>query len=587
MTEPEEASAEHGWQSDVIADLIKQFGFPFITLNPGASYRGLHDSLVNHNGDDPPMLLCQHEKIAVQIAHGFAKASGEPLAVIVHNVVGLLHSVMGVYYAYTDRAPIFIIGATGPMDEAKRRPRIDWIHTANAQGEQVRNYVKWDYQPGGIDGVVDSFARAYSIMMTEPQGPIYMCYDAWLQEAPLAAPVALPPPGTARVPSRLAPDPAALEEACERILKADWPVLMPEFVGRVDSGFGDMVALAEVLGAPVADVGTRLNFPTEHPLDLRLMPEAFRRADLIVGLDLRDWERPTHYNDRINRTKKPHYPAECEWIDIGFADVEIGKWAMDYQRFPLCSQRILADTALAIPALTELCRTRIAGDPGVAEKIEARRAIVAELHAERRAEWREEAKEGWDASPISLPRLASEVWDQVRGEDWVLTTNAFENWALKLWDFDRPYRHPGRPLGTGTQIGIALGVALAHKGKGRLVVDCQTDGDLMFDAGALWFAAKHEIPMLVVMHNNRAYYNDWEHQITVARQRNTPVERAYIGMDISAPAPDFAALARSMGWYGEGPIEQPVEIAGALARAIEEVKKGRPALIDTVTQFKG
>ncbi len=587
MAEPEEASAEHGWQSDVIADLIKQFGFPYITLNPGASYRGLHDSLVNHNGDDPPMLLCQHEKIAVQIAHGFAKASGKPLAVIVHNVVGLLHSVMGVYYAYTDRAPIFIIGATGPMDEAKRRPRIDWIHTANAQGEQVRNYVKWDYQPGGIDGVVDSFARAYSIMMTEPQGPIYMCYDAWLQEAPLAAPVALPPPGTARVPSRLAPDPAALEEACERILNADWPVLMPEFVGRVDSGFGDMVALAEVLGAPVADVGTRLNFPTEHPLDLRLMPEAFRRADLIVGLDLRDWERPTHYNDRINRTKRPYYPAGCEWIDIGFADVEIGKWAMDYQRFPLCSQRILADTALAIPALAELCRRRVARDPGVAKKIDARRAVVAKLHAGRRAEWREQAMEGWDASPISLPRLASEVWDQVKGEDWVLTTNAFENWALKLWDFDRPYRHPGRPLGTGTQIGIALGVALAHKGKGRLVVDCQTDGDLMFDAGALWFAAKHEIPMLVVMHNNRAYYNDWEHQITVARQRNTPVERAYIGMDISAPAPDFATLARAMGWYGDGPIKQPGDIAGALARAIEEVKQGRPALIDTVTQFKG
>ena len=180
-----------------------------------------------------------------------------------------------------------------------------------------------------------------------------------------------------------------------------------------------------------------------------------------------------------------------------------------------------------------------------------------------------------------------EVWDQIKSEDWVLTTQAFEDWALKLWDFDRHYRWPGKALGTGTQIGMAIGVALAHRGTGRVVVDCQTDGDLMFDAGALWFAAKHKVPLLCVMHNNRAYYNDWEHQITVARQRLTPEERAYIGMDISDPAPDFAGLARSMGWYAEGPIENPRDIAPALKRAIERVKSGKPALIDTITQHAG
>jgi acetolactate synthase-1/2/3 large subunit len=348
-----------------------------------------------------------------------------------------------------------------------------------------------------------------------------------------------------------------------------------------------MAAFAETLGAPVFDVGTRLNFPSVHPLDLRLTPEVFRRADLIVGLDLRDWERPTHFNDRVNRTKRPHYPAGCEWIDIGFADIEIGKWAMDYQKFPEHSLRVLADTALAIPQLTQLCRARIVGNSVLADRIEARRRVVADMHEARRAEWREAAKEKWDASPISLARLASAVWEQIRDEDWVLTGNAFEQWALKLWDFDRPYRHLGRALGTGTQIGIALGVALAHKGTGRLVVDCQTDGDLMFDAGALWFAAKHEIPLLVVMHNNRSYYNDWEHQITIARQRGTPVERAHIGMDIDCPAPDFAGLARSMGWHGEGPIDHPGEVAEALRRAIAEVKRGRPALVDTITQFTG
>ncbi|MGV2101634.1 thiamine pyrophosphate-binding protein [Rhizobium sp. 21-4511-3d] len=575
------------WQSDIIADLIKQYGFPFITLNPGASYRGLHDSLVNHNGNNPPMLVCQHEKIAVQIAHGYAKATGEPLAVIVHNVVGLLHSTMGVYYAYTDRAPVFLIGATGPMDEGKRRPRVDWAHTANVQGNQVRDYVKWDYQPGGIDGVVDSFARAYSIMMTEPRGPIYMCYDAALQEAPLEAPIALPSPKSAKVPSRIAPDPKALEEAADRLVSAEWPVLLPQFVGRDKNGYSDMVGLAEALGAPVVDTQWRLNFPTEHPLDMRMNKDVFKQADLITLLDCRDWERPTHVNDRINRTLKPLFPKGCDWLDIGFADIEISKWATDYQRFPETAQKVLADTALAIPSLTTLIKDRVKDNGALAKRIAERAAAVGEMHKAQRAKWREESRDGWDSKPVSLARLACEVWDKIQHEDWVLTTNAFEDWALKLWDFDKPYRWPGKALGTGTQIGMATGIALAHKGTGRLVVDCQTDGDLMFDVGALWFAAKHKVPFLCVMHNNRAYYNDWEHQITVARQRGTPEERAYIGMDLFDPAPDFATLARGLGWYAEGPIEDAEDIGAALERAIAKVKSGVPALIDVVTQHEG
>ncbi|HUZ75317.1 MAG TPA: thiamine pyrophosphate-binding protein [Stellaceae bacterium] len=570
-----------GWQSDVIADLVRRFGFPYIALNPGASYRGLHDSLVNHNGNQPPMLLCQHEKIAVQIAHGYAKATGRPMVAIVHDVVGLLHATMGIYYAYIDRAPIFVIGATGPMDESKRRPFIDWIHTANVQGEAVRNFVKWDYQPASVEGVPDSFARAYSIMMSEPQGPIYMCYDAWLQEAPLAASVALPS-GPA-VPTAIAPDPAALEQAAERLLAAKFPVLLPEYVGRAANGFNDMVALAETVGAPVHDVNGRLNFPNRHPLNLTWEPAAFRDADLILGLDLRDWEKPTHGRIRgAERTKRPLFAPSCEWMEIGFGDIAVSKWSMDYQRIPECSLRVLADTALAIPALTQLCRERIAGDKALAARIAERTRRIGGMHDAMHARLREDARKNWDALPMTPARLAHEVWEVIRHEDWVLTAGTLNEWARKLWDFDRPYRHPGRYLGTGTQIGMSLGVALAHKDQGRLVVDLQPDGDLMFDAGALWIAARYRIPMLVVMYNNRAYMNDWEHQIHVSEHRGTPVERAHVGQDIVDPAPDFAGLARSMGWFAEGPIERPQDVPAALARAIAEVKQGRPALVDTV-----
>ncbi len=579
MKRPKKAAAAKRWASDVIVDLLHAYELPYAALNPGASYRGLHDSMVNYGGNRPVMMLCQHEETAVQIAHGYAKASGKPMVAILHNLVGLLHANMAVYYAYADRAPVFIIGATGPMDETKRRPRIDWIHTALVQGEAVRAYTKWDYQPAVIGGVPESFARAYSVMMTEPRGPVYMCYDAWLQEQPLERDVPLPPPQAAKVPSALAPEPAALERAAEMLAAAKRPVILAEYVGRDPAGFHALVEFAETLGAPVYDVNSRLNFPSRHPLNLSMVKDVFRDADLVLCLDTRDWERATTELVSTTREVTSIVPRSCKWIDIGFGDLELSSWAMDYQRLAHADLRVLADTMLAIPALTKLLKPRIAA------AVRARRSKEAAAKSRAaRAKWAAEARQDWDASPIALPRLASEVWEAIRREDWVLTAGTLDEWARKLWDFDKPYRHPGKSLGTATQIGISLGVALAHRDAGRLVVDLQPDGDLMFDAGALWVAAKHRIPLLVVMYNNRAYYNDWEHQIRMAKMRGTPVERAHIGMDLDDPAPDFAALAKSMGWYAEGPIERPAEIAAALKRAIARVKAGQPALIDTITQ---
>jgi acetolactate synthase-1/2/3 large subunit len=303
-------------------------------------------------------------------------------------------------------------------------------------------------------------------------------------------------------------------------------------------------------------------------------------------LDVSDWERATSELDSTNRVTTSVVPETCEWIDIGFAELGISKWSMDYRRLQHCSHRVLADTALAIPQLTALCQAQVAADQGLAMKIAERARAVGEKHRTLRASWAEEARIDWDASPLTLPRLASEVWDAVQDKDWVLSAGTLRGWARRLWDLDQPYRHPGKSLGTATQIGISLGVALAHKGSGRLVIDLQPDGDLMFDLGALWFAAKHEIPLLVVMFNNRAYYNDWEHQIRMARQRGTPEARAHIGMDLFGPDPDFAGVARALGWYAEGPIEQGNDLAPALARAIAQVEAGKPALIDTVTQHR-
>ncbi len=575
MSDGEIKKSSERWQSDIIVDLIKQYGFPYIALNPGASYRGLHDSLVNYGENKPAMLLCNHEKIAVQIAHGYAKASGKPMIAIVHNVVGLLHAPMGIYYAYIDRSPVFVIGATGPMDEKYRRPL---------------QFTKWDYQPGSIHGVPDSFARAYSIMMSEPQGPVYMVYDSAMQEAKLTEDLKVPN-YTVKVPSRVAPENTALEQAADMLVAAKNPLLLTEYAARMPIrmpiGYTPTVELAETIGASVYDINKRLGFPNKHPLSVSFHNDAFNGVDLIAALDVVDWTRGSHKLNTQTREITVVTSPDCKWIDIGLADIEISKWATDYNKHHNWDHRVLGDSAITIPALTAAVRKRIDGDKALAKQIDERKKAIGDRHNRQWDKWQEQAKKEADERPMTESRLAHEMWQVIKDEDWVLTANTLKEWVHKIWNFDKPYRHVGRELGTGTQIGMSIGVALSHKGTGKLVIDLQPDGDLMFDLGALWTPIKYDIPMLIVMYNNRAYYNDWAHQIHMAHQRGTDPQRAYIGMDLEAPPPDFAHIAKGMGWYAEGPIEDPAEIAPALKRAIAQVKAGKPALVDAIVWRRG
>lgn len=574
------------YQSDIIVDLLQQYDFEYVAINPGASFRGLHDSLINYGGDKPKMLVCQHEETAVQIAHGYAKATGRPMATILHDLVGLLHGQMAVYYAFTDRAPVFILGATGPMDESKRRPRSDWHHTAQSQGDALRNFTKYDYQPHSIEGVPDSFMRAYSTMVTEPQGPTYLCYDAMLQETELTTKVEMPPKNAARSPAPMAADPVVIEKMVRSLLEADRPYIMAEFTGRHPGSFEKLIVLAETLGVAVWDVNSALCFPNRHPLNLSMDVPSLGQADVILALDVVDWEKATAKLDSTTRELSSYLSPECMWMDVGFHETGISSWSLDYGRYLPKSLSALGDPRLVMPQMVEIAQRILGDDDALALKVKERTKRIAAQHDVLFAGWAKEAEENREGSPLTLPRLAQEVWDVIQDEDWVLSAGTLRQWTRKLWDFDKSYRHPGKALGTSTQIGISLGVALAHKNSDKVVVAIQPDGDLMYDAGALWTAAKHEIPLLIVMFNNRAYYNDWHHQIRMARMRGTDEDKAHIGMDIFDPEPDFATIAKGMGMWAEGPIDVPEKVGPAIRRALEVVKSGKPALVDIITRHR-
>ncbi len=575
--------AQYG--SDVVVDMMQRFGIPYASLNPGSSFRGLHDSIVTYGGNNPQIITCPHEELAVQVAHGYARVTGKPMVAIVHDVVGLLHCAMAIYYAHLDRAPVIIMGGTGPMDTSRRRPHIDWTHTALVQGNAVRDYVRWDDQAYSVDGVPDSFARGYRIAQTHPQGPVYLCWDAALQEDPLDHDVPLIDPERAQPPAPIMGDPAALAKAADILVKAEMPVIITEYTGRTEAGYSALLDLAEALGAAVVDWHGRQNFPNTHPLSIG-DTSVIRRADVVLALDLSDLASPLTELDRVTRRTVPVTPAGCKIIDIGFRDMRANGWSQEFQKFYEVDLFIHGDTSTTLPALSKLVQERVLNDKAQAERVWNRSRDLHRIHDETHARWNEEAKRDWDASPVSVPRLSMEIRDAIQGEDWVLCANPLRDTAHRYWQMDRWGRHTGDDLGTATQIGMNLGVALAHRGSGKLVMAIQTDGDLMFDVGALWIAAHDRIPILLVTYNNRAYYNDWEHQIRMAQVRERDEQLAYIGQEIDNPAPDFAAIARGFGWFGEGPIDKGKDIGPAIKRAIERVKAGQPALVDVVTQFR-
>ncbi len=571
--------------SDLIVDVLRALDIEYAALNPGATFRGLHDSLVNYGGNERPEIIqCCHEEIAVAVAHGYAKAAGKPMAAIVHNVVGLQHASMAIFNAWCDRVPILLLGGTGPMAVEKRRPWIDWIHTALVQGQAVRDYVKWDDQPASLASIPEAMIRGYRIAVTEPQGPVYLCFDAELQEMPVSE--KLPVPDVARYapPSAMQADARALDEAAHLLRAADRPVIIAEYVGRNASAVDALVRLAERLAAPVIDLYDhgRFNFPSTHPLDLTgAEKDLLASADVVLALDVQDLYGALVRSDRLTRLSEPILPESAKVIHITLSDLAVRSWVTSYQRLVPTDVPILADTAVALPAL--LSRLE-----GLAPDSSGRRARYERLrtkHDALRREARTRCEESWNDRPIAPSRLASEMWEVLRGEDWVLAHGTLDGWARTLWEWARPDQYLGYSggAGLGYGAGASIGVALAHRGTGRVCVDLQPDGDLLYTPSAIWTAAHHRIPLLFIVCDNRSYFNDENHQAIVARARHRPVENRVVGIRIEDPPVDFAGMARAFGAHGEGPVEDPALIAPALRRALRVVREEQqPAVVDVV-----
>jgi len=575
--------------SDVVVDLMKAHEIEYAAFNPGATFRGIHDSIVNYGGNyKPEVIFCHHEEISVAVAHGYAKAKNKPMIAIAHNMVGLQHASMAIFNAYIDRVPIMVLGGTGPMNSKRRRPRIDWIHTALVQGNQVRDYTKWDDQPYSLADVPDSFIRGYRIATTEPMAPIYINYDADIQENAISSPVEVPDISRYGAPAPMQANPEALRRAAEMLVNAQTPLIIADTLGRNPKTVPALIELAELLAIPVIDKGARFNFPTVHPLDVTdgardLLP----KVDVLLALDVGDIFGAITTVSKQTRDSGYLTSPGVKIIGISMSDMLVHSWANDYQALQAVDVPMSADTSVAVPELTRLCRELLGSDAKKKAAIEARQKELAEKHKSRRARWLADAQAKDSQKEISTAWLALEIGEAIKREEWVLVNGTSNGWARRLWALTKPNQFLGASGGAGLGYGpgASIGAALALKGSGKLPVAIQSDGDMLMTSSALWTAAKHRIPLLMVMHNNQSYYNSEEHGIEVAKFRSRPVENAGIGTHVDDPAIDFATMARSFGVSGEGPVRNPADLRPAVERGLKYVReKQLPYLVDAIAE---
>jgi acetolactate synthase-1/2/3 large subunit len=574
--------------SDFMVDVLKALGFEYICSVAGSSFRALHESVINYgNNKNPEFISCCHEEQSVAMAHGYAKIEGKPLCIFAHGTVGLQHASMAIYNAYCDRVPVYIVVANN-LNAAMRDPAYgEWAHSVQDAAAMVRDYTKWDDNPISLQHFAESAVRAYKIAMTPPMAPVLLVADSELQENPIRDDARLSIPKL----TPLGPpqgDSGAVKEAARLLVQAENPVIAVDRTARTQAGVDLLVELAEALQAPVIDAFGRMNFPSQHPLN-----QSWRRnaligdADVIIGLEASDlWSVVNTFHDQVYRTSHSLIRPDTKLISITAGDLYSKSNYQDFNRFVPVDIGMAADAEATLPALIGEVKQQTT--PERKRVMQERGAKLAAAHQKALEAAREEAAYGWDASPVSTARASQELWAQIKNEDWSMVgyIRHFSYWPLRLWKFDKHYQFMGNQGGGGIGYNApaTVGAALANRKYGRLSVSIQDDGDLLFGPAVLWTAAHHRIPLLMLMHNNRAYHEELMHVQRMADRHNRGIDRAWIGTTFNDPHVDYAKVAQGFGVYAEGPIDNPVDLGPAIRRALDAVRRGEPALIDLVTQ---
>jgi thiamine pyrophosphate-dependent acetolactate synthase large subunit-like protein len=562
--------------SDLMVQAIRDLGIEFVAANPGSSFEGLQESFINYGSPPnrmPEFITALHEESAVTMAHGYAKAEGKPMLALLHGTIGIQHAAMSIYQAYHDRTPVLMLAGNDP----------DFIqaHTAHDMAGMVRSYTKWDSQPKTLEESLRDIQRAYNEAITPPMGPTLVVLDSEIQKdnaGSLTVPTYLPP-------RYVTADPAQVREIAKGLVEAQNPRIA---VGRLRTpeGVKRAIELAELVSASTSTAATSgpMSFPQRHPL---CGPGASTSYDYTLGLET-PGAQATIQGPATAKIAGPRDPLGIRFGGLAGAAVRGG--AGPGVRGNVTTLPIEADAEASIPLIIDEVKRQLKPEQKtrIQERALKHERANHDAHVAAVLQAVEAKRAGWNGSPISTARVYAELWPLIMNEDWCFSSpSSFSGGHNnQLWDHNKPYSYLGGQGAGGMGYGApaSVGAALAARGRNRIVINIQTDGDLNYAPGVLWTAVHHKLPLLTVMHNNRAWHQEYMFVEYMAGVRGRGGDRAHIGNTLRDPFIDYTKMAGGYGMAGEGPITDPSKLSAALKRGVEAAKRGEPYMIDVVTQ---
>ena len=555
-----------------MVQILKDLNIEYIAANPASSFEALQESIVNYGSPPntmPELITALHEESAVDMAHGYAKAQGHPMAVMLHGTVGLQHASMAIYQCYHDKTPVVII--VGRDDKFFRQEQ-----TANDIAGITRAFTKWDSQPTSLQEALKDIQTAFNEAITPPMGPTVIVLDTDIQKEEV---------GQLKIPKYNKPEILAISKRnATKIAKNLMEAKNPRIhVGRLRTheGINKAIELVEITGSSVRTSATSgpLSFPERHPL----CGEGYNQDyDYILGLESDGKNTSIQGPTLLSRADK----RDLSNIGFGF----IRKPVIPPRRDLSGENDLTADAEASIPIIIEEYKRILKADniSDIEEKIRLDTSANIRKHEKDLKQTLNKKRKGWDSSPVSLGRLYAELWPLIKDLDWCLSSPTVfsSRHHVGMWEHNKPYSYLGMhgAGGIGYCIGASAGAGLAAKTRNRIVINIQCDGDLNYTPGSLWTAAHHNLPLLTIMHNNRGYHQEVMYLQYMAGVRGRGTDRMHIGTTLREPFIDYAKLAEAYGMNNEGPIDNPNELSAAYKRGINSVLSGEPYLIDVITE---
>ena len=558
--------------AEAFIELLVANGVKYIFFNPGTDNMPILEAVYRRQSQGKPvpeLILCLHEALAMSAAHGYFMVNEEPQVCMVHVDGGTQQVGAALHNAQRGMAGmLFVAGRTPWTFEGERPGSIDlMIQFRQEQMDQagiVRGFVKWDYELRCNDNIHHVLQRAFQITGTEPHGPVYLILPRELLMEKLESVKVLPRDryGPSASPE---PDASALAEAARLLVSSENPLVITSYLGRHPQTVAPLVELAETLGLRVVSQGTRMNFPTDHPLFAGESSERFvRDADVILVIDQQVPYTPANV--------QPSPGAKIIYIDIDAVKPSYPMW-----NFP-ADVRIQADSSRAVPALSRAVMERLTAEDS--ERCHQRFQRYQREHEATRAEWRRSALDREKQQPISPEWLAYCIAQEI-ADDTIIVNESGSNRMtisrfLRCTQTGSLFRAGGSGLGWG--LGLALGAKLAAPDK--TVVCLTTDGSFIFGQPipALWAANNYRIPFLTIIINNQSY-NAVKRAIVRGYGKDSYTARTGEWQGVDFTPPDFAQITRACGVWAER-ITDPQALSTAIAEALNKVRGGQSALLD-------